>query len=148
MLRLAAGSALAAALALVIVSLLLVGVVSHTPVRHAVQVAPVAIVLGLALARPGWARFAAVAVLVFWLLIMVLIWLYLAGIAHIISGHFTVVEVALTLVIGVASAGGLVAAFRAGDSSGWPVRLAAFTAAAALQVGAMWLSLQPMLATR
>jgi hypothetical protein len=143
-----AESALAAALVVVIVSLLLVGVVSHTPLRHAVQVAPVIAVLGLAIARVGWARFAATAVLLFWLGIMALIWLYLAGIARIASGHFTGVEVALTVVIGFASAAGIVAVFRASDSSRWPARLAAFATAAALQVGAMWLSLQPMFATR
>src|SRR5436190_10765630 len=136
MLRPGADSALASALVVIIVSLLLVGVVSHTPLRHVVQVAPVAAVLGLAFARPGWARFAAVAVFLFWLFVMVLIWLYLAGIARVVSGHFTGIEVALTLAIGFASAGGLVAAFRARDASGWPVRLAAFTAAAALQVAA------------
>ena len=143
-----AESVLAAALLAVIVALMLVGVVSGTLIRHAIQVVPGVVVLGLGFARIRCARFAAIAVFLFWLFIMALIWLYLLGIANGISGHFTRTEVALTLVIGLGSAVGLVAASRVRDSSRWPGRLAAFAAAAALQVGAMWLSLQPVVATR
>jgi hypothetical protein len=139
---------LAAALIAVVVALMLVGVVSGTPVRHAIQIVPGLVVLGLALGRFRCARFAALAVFLFWLFIMALIWLYLLGIADVISGHFTRGEVALTLVIGLGSAMGLVAASRIRDSSRWPGRLAAFAATAALQVGAMWLSLQPAVANR
>ena len=142
-----ADAALLAALAAVIVALLLVGVVSHTPVRHTIQVAPAAAVLAVALARVAWARFAAVAVFVFWLFIMSLIWLWLLGIARVITGTFTGAEVTLTVVIGLASAAGLVAAARARDASRWPARLAAFLVFAALQVGAMWLSLRPAFAS-
>ena len=143
-----AESVLATALIAVVAALMLVGVVSHTPIRHAVQVVPGIAVLGLALARLRWARFAAIAIFLFWLCVMALIWLDLLGLARVVSGHFTRSEVALTLVIGLGSAVGLVAASRVRSSSRWQARLAAFAAAAALQVGAMWLSLQPMVATR
>jgi hypothetical protein len=39
---------------------------------------------------------------------MVLIWLFLLGWAHVISGHFSPVEIAMTLIVGVASAIGFV----------------------------------------
>jgi len=143
-----AESVLVAALVAIVVALMLVGVVSQTVLRHAIQVVPGVIVLGLALARHRCARFAAIAVFLFWLFIMALIWLYLLGIARVISGQFTRAEVALTLVIGLGSAVGLVAASRVRDSSHWPGRLATFSLAAALQIGAMCLSLQPVIATR
>ena len=139
---------LAWALVAVIASLLLVGVVSHTPLRHAVQVAPMVVVLGLRLVRCGWSRFAAMAMLAFWLLVMVLIWLYLLGIAKVITGTFPPVEIALTVAIGLGSAVGIGAAFRARDSSRWTTRLAVFLVAAAIQVGTTWLSVQPGLANR
>lgn len=141
-----AETALIAALAAVIVSLLLVGIVSHTPIRHAIQVAPASVVLALAVARSPRARFAAIAVFVFWLSMMILIWLYLLGVSRVVTGTFTGIEIALTLAIGLASASGLVAAVRARDGSRWSTRLAAFLAALALQVGAALLSVQPAFA--
>ena len=139
---------LTAALTGVIASLLIVGFVSDTPLRHVVQVAPGVAILGLHLAGREWARFAALAVFAFWLFVMTLIWLFLLGIAQVITGHFTSVEVALTVVIGLSAAIGMVAAFRTQGSSRWPARIAAFLAGAVAQIGAMWLSLQPMFATR
>ena len=132
----------------VVAALLVVGVVSHTPLRHCVQVAPGIAVLGLQHFRREAARFAALAIFVFWLSMMVLIWLFLLGIARVVTGHFTPVEIALTIVIGLASAIGIVAATRADGTSRWPARIAAFVAGAACQVGATWLSIQPMLANR
>ncbi|HZN41207.1 MAG TPA: hypothetical protein VFD82_20545 [Planctomycetota bacterium] len=139
---------LAWALVAVIVSLLLVGVVSHTPLRHAVQVSPMVVVLGFRLARFGWSRFAAMAMLAFWLCIMVLIWLYLLGITKVVTGTFSVAEIALTVAIGLGSAVGIGAAFLARDSSRWPTRLAVFLVAAAIQVATTWLSVQPGLEHR
>ena len=133
---------------MVIASLLLVGVVSHTPLRHVVQVAPAVVVAGLAFARHRCARVAAMVVFAFWLFCMTLIWLFLLGIARVVTGRFTGIEVVLTLVLGLASISGLVAAVRVRDGSTCPARLATFVVAAALQIGAMWLSLQPMLANR
>ncbi|HET6164936.1 MAG TPA: hypothetical protein VFG37_14800 [Planctomycetota bacterium] len=137
-----------ACLVALVVGLLLVGVVSGTPLRHVLQAAPAVAVLAARTRVRTWTPFAALAVFVFWLAIMSLIWLYLLGLARIVTGHFTRVEIALTLVIGGAAAAGLVAALRAREPSSWPARGAAFVAAAALQVGATWLSVQPAFATR
>jgi hypothetical protein len=143
-----AKSALTTALIVLIAALLIVGVVSHTPLRHAVQVAPMVVVLGLRPSRRAWLRFAAMAMFVFWFSMMVLIWLYLLGIARVVTGHFPPIEIVLTVVIGLTSVAGIVAALRVSEPSGWPLRLTAFVLALGLQFGAALLSVQPMLATR
>src|SRR5689334_19644652 len=63
----------------VAVALLLVGVVSGTIIRHVIQVAPVVLAALIVFAGRPWSRFAAIAVFLFWLLIMLLIWLFLLG---------------------------------------------------------------------
>jgi hypothetical protein len=133
-----------------VVGLLLVGVVSGTPIRHVLQAAPAVALLAVRSRSrvPAWTSFAALAVFVSWLAMMSLIWLYLLGLARIVTGHFTRIEIALTLVIGGASAAGIVAALRARAPSSWPLRCAAFLVAMALQVGVTWLSVQPAFATR
>jgi hypothetical protein len=132
----------------VVVALLLVGLVSGTIWRHVVQVLPVFVAGLVAMRRPGWSRFAAMPVFVFWLFIMLLIWLYLLGLANVITGKFTPPEVVLTAVVGIACVVGLGASVRRSAPSRWWTGLAAFVVFGALQVGAMWLSLQPALATR
>jgi hypothetical protein len=151
----------AVALLAVLGALLVVGVVSGTPVRHAIQVTPV---LAAALAvtlRQRWGRFAAAPIFALWLFIMVLIWLFLLGIARVVSGHFTPIEIALTCVIGAACVIGLGAVARnasagssavarsakAERSSVWRA-VAVFLLFGAFQVAAIWLSLQPAFARR
>jgi len=79
---------------------------------------------------------------------MVFIWLFLLGWAHIVSGHFSPVEIAMTIIIGIASVSGIVAGFR------WRTKerpLTAFGVAAlfgVLQLLAFRLSLIPFIATR
>src|SRR5262245_49919634 len=84
-----------------VVGLLAVGVVSGTPLRHALQVLPVLVVGVAARRRASWASFAALPLFVFWLLIMVAIWLWLLGLARVVSGRFTPAEVGLTILIGL-----------------------------------------------
>ena len=130
----------------VIVSLLLVGVVSGTPVRHAIQVAPAIVALVAVARRASWSSHAALAVFVFWIAIMALIWLWLLGLASIVTGEFTPVEIGLTLAVGVACVAGILATARTGAAGA--IRLAlSFTGFALLQVGAMWLSLRPAISS-
>jgi hypothetical protein len=138
----------AAAMLTVLVALLLVGLVSGTIIRHAVQVLPVLVASLAVVVRPAWSRFAAIPVFAFWLFIMLLIWLYLLGLASVVSGQFTPAEVGLTVVIGLACVVGLAASARKTTRSNWWAGVAAFLIFGALQVGAMWLSLQPALASR
>ena len=124
-------------LAVLAAALLLVGVVSGTPLRRAVQVVPSVLLFVVEVVRRprSWAA-AALAIELFWLTIF--IWLYLMGVAR-ITGHFSSSEVALTIVIGVAAAGGIFVALRSQRAT-WPARITAFLISGIIQVGAMWLS--------
>jgi hypothetical protein len=86
--------------------------------------------------------------LIFWLGIMMFIWLFLLGCAHVLSGHFSPTEIAMTIIVGSASAGGLGVAFR------WRTAVRPLSAAAAvglfaaLQFLALRVSLLPSIAHR
>ena len=122
-------------------SLLLVGLVSDTLLRHAIQVSPIVLVLILA---PRWPRevgsWMAVGLCSFWLAVMVLIWLFLLGISQIADGRYTAVEVALTILIGGLCSLGIVRAVGEGRSGGWPRALLLVAASWAIQVGVMAVS--------
>ncbi len=132
----------------VLASLLLVGFVSGTVLRHLVQVVPVALALVPVLRRRSWSPYAALPLFVFWLLIMLAIWLYLLGIARVTSGHFTPAEIVLTVIIGVSCVAGLVAAICCRPAPRRWAGMVAFLLFTALQVAALWLSLQEPFARR
>ena len=133
----------------VIVGLLLVGVVSHTPIRHCVQVVPAVVALLLAIVRSPLARSASAPIFLFWFLIMSLIWLYLLGVARIITGNFSPAEIAFTILIGLSCVLGLVASYRSRSSAvNWIASLFVFAVFAALQVLFLWLSLRPGISTQ
>ena len=96
----------------IIVALLVVGAVSHGVVRHIVQTAPLWIAIGLGTRRSDLSKWAALPSFVFWLLLMIAIWLFLLGWARIVSGTFTVTEIAMTIVVGAASTLGIVTGLR------------------------------------
>lgn len=129
-------------------SLLLVGIVSGTVIRHVVQVVP-AVMAGIAvLQRRSWQSMAALPILAFWLAIMILIWLYLLGVVRFFSGHFTTAEIGLTVVMGIACVAGLVSCVRKPRSLNWAAGLVALLIFGALQIGAMWVSFRPAIANR
>jgi hypothetical protein len=130
------------------VSLLLVGLVSGTPVRHVVQVIPVGIAFALEARHSSWAPTAALPLFVFWLFIMSLIWLWLLGLARVVTGTFSLTEIGLTLAIGLACVVGCIAALRCRTDRGGLQRTAAFVLFAGLQICAMWVSLQHSIASR
>lgn len=131
-----------------IISLLLVGAVSGTPLRHLVQALPAIIVLALARRGLGWSPFAALSLFLFWLFIMSLIWLFLLGLLNIATGTYSLAERMLTVAIGLFCVIGLGAGLRVPRASGPIRRWVAFVAFAAIQAGAMWASLQPLFARR
>jgi hypothetical protein len=94
------------------------------------------------------AKWMALPLFVFWLAIMTLIWLYLLGVANIVSGHFFPTEIAMTIVVGAACVVGLARTAR------WrtPVRSVAAAlvvlAFAAVQIAAFRISLIPYIARR
>src|SRR5262249_2033456 len=129
-------------------SLLMVGVVSSTPIRHVAQVMPVALSLAAVGGRRTWAPYAALAVSLFWLLIMLAIWLFLLGLARIVTGHFTPTQVVLPVFIGAFSLCGAATSMSLRSSGGFVRGGAALLLFAGLQVVAVWMSLQPPLARR
>lgn len=137
-----------ALLAVLAGALLLVGVVSGTLLRHAVQIGPpLVLIVVVAVWRPRSWPAAAMAIELFWLVIMLFIWLYLAGLARIVKGHFSPSEITLTVVIGAAAAGGIVLGLQSREVA-WPVKFLAFLIAGLVQFGAMWLSVQPGIGSR
>jgi hypothetical protein len=79
---------------------------------------------------------------------MIAIWLFLLGLARIVSGHFFPTEVAMTLVVGAASMTGIVASLRWRTAIRPAAALAVFLAFAVLQFLAFRLSLIPYIAQR
>lgn len=86
----------------VLVALYVVGAVSHGSLRHEVQTLPLWFPIVLGFRQREMAKWSALPCFVFWLAIMILIWLFLLGWSHIVSGHFSPTEVAMTIVIGIA----------------------------------------------
>ncbi len=125
-----------------------VGFASHLVLRHLVQTLPfwIAVVLGVRSSRAtGWV---ALPLFLFWLILMAVIWLYLLGIAHLISGHFSPTEVAMTILVGAASLAGigLFTRFKSHISSARAV--ITFVVIAALQYACFVLSFLPAIAHR
>src|SRR5436190_23394202 len=110
-----------------LLALYVVGIVSHGVVRHIVQTLPLWFAILLGLRRKEIAKWASLPCFLIWLALMIFIWLFLLGVTNVISGHFTPIEVVLTLVVGMASLAGLVAGFRWRTSLSWGKAL--FTAA-------------------
>lgn len=131
-----------------IVSLLVVGGVSSTLLRHLIQLVPAYVLLYGAFTRRAWVRAGAVPVFVFWLLIVIAIWCFLLGIAHIVSGTFTTTERVMTGTMAISSLCGLAAVMRSRQSASLASRIAGFVFLALLQWGAFWLSIQPAFAHR
>lgn len=85
-----------------------VGVPNHMVVRHIVQTLPLwpAVILGLRRSpAAGWVGFP---LFIIWAALMTLIWLYLLGISHLLSGHFSAWEITMTILVGAACVIGIV----------------------------------------
>lgn len=99
----------------------------------------------------GWhrreiAKWASLPCFIIWLLLMAVIWLFLLGWAKVISGHFTPVEVILTLVVGAASLAGSVVGFRWRTTLSWSKALFTSLIFTVLQVVALRISFLPSVA--
>jgi len=128
----------------ILVALYVVGAVSHGSLRHEVQTLALWVPIVGGFNRREFARWCALPCFLFWLLIMVLIWLFLLGIAHVFSGHFSPIEIAMTIVVGLASAVGAVLCFLRMRWSWFGAGLIVLFAA--LQVALMRISFLPAIA--
>lgn len=134
----------------VLIALYVVGAVSVPPgsLRHEVQTLPLWVPIALGFQRRPLAKWAAISMLAFWLVIVVLIWLFLLGLARFVSGHFFPTEVAMTIVIGIASVVGLAACARWRTPTQPLVAAAAVAVSLLLQLAAFRISLIPYIARR
>jgi hypothetical protein len=128
----------------VALSLLIIGIVSDTPIRHIIQLIPLIIVV--LLAKYSWSKYSAIAVLLFWLVIMLLIWLFLLGLSNIASGTYSVTEIIMTLTIGVSCIIGTISFFYIKSTSKTLINLGVFIAFLILQIVMMWISFQGSIA--
>ena len=126
-----------------IVSLYIVGIVSHGIIRHIVQTAPVWPGVWLGFRRSPWTKWAVLSPLVLWLLLMINIWLLLLGLPHFLSGTFTPIEIAMTITIGVAAVVGIASALRVRTAVPLTSAVGTVLLMASLQVFALWVSFQP-----
>jgi hypothetical protein len=132
----------------IIAALLVVGAVSHGVLRHIVQTSPLWVAIALGISRSGWIKWAALPCFLFWLMLMIFIWLFLLGWARIVSGTFSPTEIAMTVIVGLASAVGIVRALRLRAPVGPWSATATVLLVAVLQVTAFRLSLLPAIAHR
>ena len=127
-------------LAGIILALLVVGVVSNTLTRHLIQIAPMVIALVLAILRIHWSNWVALPLFMFWLAVMAFIWLFLLGIARVVSGHFTPTEIAMTIIIGILCMLGILGALRSQSRATNFAKIFLFLAFAGFQLLAIWMS--------
>jgi hypothetical protein len=127
----------------VIFALYIVGYVSHGVLRHIVQTAPLWIIVIAGFGNSDLTKWVALPCFVLWLVLMSLIWLFLLGIAHVISGTFSPIEVAMTLEVGTAVIAGIVTALRWKTKVTAMVSTALFIGVLALQVLALRISFLP-----
>jgi hypothetical protein len=89
-----------------------VGLATNLVLRHVVQTIPlwVGVILGFRRSpAAGWVAFAPFLV---WFLLMALIWSFLLGISHVLSGHFSPIEIVMTVIVGIAALAGIGSFFR------------------------------------
>jgi hypothetical protein len=131
----------------VLVALYIVGAVSNGSLRHEVQTLPLWVPVVLGFRQQPAAKWAALPCFIIWFTLMMFIWLFLLGWARIISGHFSLTEIVLTLIVGAASLTGLVVGFRWPTKVTWGKGLATAVLFAVLQVAALRISFIPYIAS-
>ena len=130
----------------VLLALYVVGAVSNGVLRHVVQTLPLWIPIALGLGQREIAKYAALPCFLVWLALMTFIWLFLLGWAKVITGHFTPIEIMMTLAVGGACVAGLVAGFGWRTSVSWRRALSTAAIFAALQVAVLRISFLPAIA--
>jgi hypothetical protein len=125
-----------------------VGLATHLVLRHIVQTAPLWISVILGFRHSRGAAWAALPLFLVWLVLMALIWLYLLGISNLISGQFSPVEIAMTIIVGAAAIVGI-AGFIRFKSSLSPIKAGAiFVLMLAIQLACLRASFLPAIARR
>lgn len=144
-----APTVIAAACLCVIAALVLgVGLASNLVLRHLVQTLPLwaSVVLGFRRSRlTGWI---ALPCFLFWLFLMGVIWCFLLGLSHWITGHFSATEITMTIIVGIASLVGIVAFVRFRSSVHAGIAALLFVGTGAVQFACFRISFLPSIAHR
>jgi hypothetical protein len=135
-------------LAIVFALVLGVGLASHLVLRHIVQTLPLLVCTVLGFCRSRLTLLLAFPSFLFWLGLMVIIWSYLLGISHFVSGSFSNVEIAMTIVVGAAAIAGIVICARSRSGLSFPAAAGLFLLMELFQWGCFRLSLLPAIAHR
>jgi hypothetical protein len=127
----------------ILLALYVVGATNHGVLRPMMQTLPLWVPIVLGFRGSEFAKWSALPCLIIWLATMVAIWLVGVGWAYVALGQFSPTELAMTLIVGLASAGGFFVALR------WHTAVRPFSASTvallfgALQFSALWVSLSP-----
>jgi hypothetical protein len=120
----------------------------HGSLRHEVQTLPLWAPIVLGFRGHKMAKWSGLACLTVWLLLMLMIWSFLAGWTHLLSGHFSPVEIVLTIVVGTACVCGIAMSIRWRTAMGRPAAFGAVVLFVGLQLLAVRLSFLPYIANR
>jgi len=132
----------------ILLALYVVGALRHGVVRNVLQTLPLWVPIVLGFRGSEFAKWSALPCLIIWLAAMMIVWLFLFRWAYVQSWHFSPTEIAMTFIVGVASAGGF------GIALHWRTKVRPLLAGAvallfgALQFLAFWASLPPATAHR
>ncbi|MFZ1031765.1 MAG: hypothetical protein WAN72_07225 [Candidatus Acidiferrales bacterium] len=132
----------------ILLPLYFVGVMNHGVPRPIVQTLPLWVPIVLGFRGSQFAKWSALPCFIIWLASMILIWLFGVAWVYVALGHFSPIDIAMTIIVGVASAIGFGVALR------WRTAARPFLAGAvallfgALQFLALWASQSPAIAHR
>jgi hypothetical protein len=135
-------------LAVILALVIGVGLASGLVIRHVVQTAPMLLSIVIGFRGSPAVKWMALPMFLFWLLLMALIWLFLLGLPSPLSGHFSPIEITMTIVVGAASLVGIWAALRISSGVSIAAVAALLVGAATLQVICFRVSLLPGIAHR
>lgn len=135
-------------LAIILALVVGVGVPDKLVLRHIVQTLPLWPVIVLGFGRSNAVGWASLPLFFFWLFIMTLIWLYLLGVSHLVNGHFSPLEIAMTVIVGATSLIGIGAFWRLKSRLPALQAIVLFVVFAAFQFACLRISLLPSIAHR
>ena len=135
-------------LVIILALVLGVGLAVNQVLRHLVQTAPFCVAVVLGFRRSRAAYWVALPLFLFWLVLIALIWAYLLGISHIVNGHFSPIEIGMTIVVGVAGILGIASLAGSKSSLSLATKLGLFVAFLAVQLVCLRISFLPSIAHR
>ena len=135
-------------LAIILALTLGVGLATGLVLRHLVQTLPLWAAVVFGFRRSSVAAWIAAPCFLFWLVLIVVIWAFLLGIAHVINGTFQPIEIAMTIVVALACLAGLLGVARSRSSLSVATKAVLFILMAVLQFACFRISFLPSIANR